>query len=65
MQDIPFENRLHRRDVLRLIAAGTGVSVLMVAGSAPALAATSRAAKAGAINQLNIAWNAAPSHSGC
>jgi peptide/nickel transport system substrate-binding protein len=60
MQDNPFEQRLRRREVLRLIAAGTGVSVLMVAGSAPALAATPRAAQVGATNQLNIAWNAAP-----
>jgi len=60
MQDMPFERRLRRREVLRLIAAGTGVSVLMLAGSAQALAATPTLAQSNATNQLNIAWNAAP-----
>jgi peptide/nickel transport system substrate-binding protein len=68
MQDNPFEHRLRRRELLRLIAAGTGMSALMLTGAAQALAATPALAAgparlaqpAGATNQLNIAWNAAP-----
>jgi peptide/nickel transport system substrate-binding protein len=71
MQENRFGHRLRRREVLKLIAAGTSVSALMAASSAQALAATTsnvaRAAFAagpafaqGATNQLNIAWNAAP-----
>ena len=71
MQENRFGHRLRRREVLKLIAAGTSVSALMAACSAQALAATtSNVARAtlaagpafaqGAPNQLNIAWNAAP-----
>jgi peptide/nickel transport system substrate-binding protein len=62
MQHTPFGQRLRRREMLKLIAAGTSVSALMAACSAQALAAapTVYSQIAGATNQLNIAWNAAP-----
>ncbi|MDQ6673507.1 MAG: ABC transporter substrate-binding protein, partial [Chloroflexota bacterium] len=74
MHDKPFDHRLRRREMLRLLAAGTSVTALVAASSAQALAATTAAqatrtvqgagpatlAQAGAGNQLNIAWNAAP-----
>jgi peptide/nickel transport system substrate-binding protein len=62
MQDSRFGHRLRRREMLKLIAAGTSVSALMAACSAHALAAgpALMAQVTGATNQLNIAWNAAP-----
>src|SRR6185503_16839639 len=59
MLDSPFGYRLRRREMLKLLAAGTGVSALLAACSAEALAAGPALAQ-GASNQLNIAWNAAP-----
>ncbi len=68
MQDEAFGRRLHRREVLKLLAAGSSASAVVALCSAPALAAgaatrvASRAnlAQAGGSNQLTIAWNTSP-----
>jgi peptide/nickel transport system substrate-binding protein len=64
MQDNRFGHRLRRREMLKLIAAGTSVSALLAACSTQALAATAAGGPmiqgTNATNQLNIAWNAAP-----
>ena len=68
MQDQTFARRFHRREVLKLVAAGSSVSALLTLCSAPALAASSTTrvaasgtlAQAAATNQLTIAWNTSP-----
>jgi peptide/nickel transport system substrate-binding protein len=61
MDDRPFAHRLTRRAALRLLAVGSGASVLALRTSTPSFAAQLAAAPAQqANNQLNITWNAAP-----
>jgi len=66
MDDKPFEHRLTRRAALRLLVAGTGASVLAASTSTRLFAASVAAGPAtlpqqqAGVNQLNIAWNAAP-----
>jgi ABC-type transport system substrate-binding protein len=68
MQD-PFSGRrVRRREVLKLIAAGSSASALLALSSAPTLAANQQASatpltlaqQAGAPGQLTIAWNVSP-----
>src|SRR5262245_2286171 len=65
VQDNPLGQRLPRRHVLRLLAAGTGVSALMAATTSSFARTTLAAApitfaQATGTNQLNVVWNASP-----